>query len=387
MLADAASSSWLCLPGSMCPGWMFPNDRVRGSRASTGIGSSLGQRRDEVRVPAVGGPRDRRRERRPSSRVRAPVRERVRLAEGDQRVVAGTQQDRGLRREQDDLTLDDVQALLVRVDVPVEPAARLHLPDPEPRVDGAGALVHDGPSTEALGVTLERGGHAPGRVGRGSNQWRDALISPSWRSRARRSTPPTGSRGPRARRRRAAGCAGVVIRTIGPSRSKKRSSATIEATSAPQPHSRGLSSTVTNRPVLPTDSRIVVASSGTSDRTSITSASMPSPASPSAASNALGHHRAERRDRDVGSPPQHVGRAEPVDDLAVGDLALARVQHLRLDDDDRVGIADGGREQPDHVHRGSTARPPSAPGSPSPTPRRSASAARRSGRRPRSRCG
>ena len=79
-----------------------------------------------------------------------------------------------------------------------------------------------------------------------------------------------------------------MIRTIGPSRSKKRSSATIEATSAPQPHSRGLSSTVTNRPVLPTDSKIVVASSGTSERTSMTSASMPSPASASAASNDLG---------------------------------------------------------------------------------------------------
>jgi hypothetical protein len=34
---------------------------------------------------------------------------------------------------------------------------------------------------------------------------------------------------------------------------------------------------VTNRPVLPTDSKIVVASSGTSERTSMTSASMPSP--------------------------------------------------------------------------------------------------------------
>ena len=32
MLADAASSSWLCLTGSMCSGSMFPNERVRGSR-------------------------------------------------------------------------------------------------------------------------------------------------------------------------------------------------------------------------------------------------------------------------------------------------------------------------------------------------------------------
>jgi hypothetical protein len=69
----------------------------------------------------------------------------VGLTEGDQRVVAGAEQDRGLRGEQDDLAIDDVEALLVRVDVPVEPAAGLHLPDPEPRVDGPRALVHDGP--------------------------------------------------------------------------------------------------------------------------------------------------------------------------------------------------------------------------------------------------
>ncbi len=81
---------------------------------------------------------------------------------------------------------------------------------------------------------------------------------------------------------------GVVIRTTGPSRSKNASSATIEATSAPHPQSRGFSSTVTKRPVFATDARIVVASSGTSDRTSITSASIPSRASRSAASRAFG---------------------------------------------------------------------------------------------------
>ena len=42
MLADTVSSCWPCLPGSICPGWMFPNDLVRGSRASTAIGSISG---------------------------------------------------------------------------------------------------------------------------------------------------------------------------------------------------------------------------------------------------------------------------------------------------------------------------------------------------------
>jgi hypothetical protein len=40
---------------------------------------------------------------------------------------------------------------------------------------------------------------------------------------------------------------GVVIRTIGPSRSSKHSSAASEAISAPQPQRRGFSSTVNSR--------------------------------------------------------------------------------------------------------------------------------------------
>src|SRR5690606_31107044 len=75
------------------------------------------------------------------------------------------------------------------------------------------------------------------------------------------------------------GTCGVVMRVGGPSRFQKHSSTTIETISAPHPHSRGFSSTVTRRLVLDTESHSVLASSGTRLRTSMTSASIPSEAS------------------------------------------------------------------------------------------------------------
>src|SRR5207253_3120619 len=81
---------------------------------------------------------------------------------------------------------------------------------------------------------------------------------------------------------------GVVMRTIGPSRSSKHSSATIEAISAPHPHRRGFSSTVNRRPVLLTSPRIVRVSSGTRHRTSTTIALIPMPSSSAAAAIARG---------------------------------------------------------------------------------------------------
>ena len=39
MLAETASWSWVWRPGSMLAGSMWPKDRVRGSRTSTGTGS------------------------------------------------------------------------------------------------------------------------------------------------------------------------------------------------------------------------------------------------------------------------------------------------------------------------------------------------------------
>src|SRR5262249_32129713 len=68
------------------------------------------------------------------------------------------------------------------------------------------------------------------------------------------------------------------------------------------PHSRGFSSTVNSRPVLATSARIVRVSSGTSDLTSTTVASMPSSAdSFSAAASARGTIAASAR--IVASPP------------------------------------------------------------------------------------
>ena len=133
---------------------------------------------------------------------------------------------------------------------------------------------------------------------------------------------------------------GVVMRTIGPSRSQNSSSATIDAISAPQPHSRGFSSTVTSRPVFATSDRIVCVSSGTSERTSTTVHEMPCSFSRiSAASSDSWHHRGERDDRAVLAVAQHVRLAELVDVLAVGHLALHRIERLLLEEEHRVGIA------------------------------------------------
>src|SRR6266850_4060611 len=82
---------------------------------------------------------------------------------------------------------------------------------------------------------------------------------------------------------------GVVIRTIGPLSAPKISSWMTEAISAPQPHSRGFSSTVKTRPVRADSASSVRVSSGTSERTSITVAEIPcSAASVSAALSARG---------------------------------------------------------------------------------------------------
>ena len=128
-------------------------------------------------------------------------------------------------------------------------------------------------------------------------------------------------------------------------------------------------------------------SSGTSERRSITSALMPwSLASRSAASSRARHHRRERDDRCSRCPPEHARRAELVDELSVGHLALVGEQRLVLAEDDRVGVADGGGQEALRRRPASTARRPSGPGWPSPSSRRSGSAARRSAGRRRSRC-
>ena len=63
------------------------------------------------------------------------------------------------------------------------------------------------------------------------------------------------------------------------------------------------------------------------------------------------HHRGQREDGGVAALAQHAGPAELVRDLAVRHLALARVQALVLEEDDRVRIPHGRGEQPDDVPR------------------------------------
>ena len=88
----------------------------------------------------------------------------------------------------------------------------------------------------------------------------------------------------------------MVIRTTGPRSEPNASSATIDTISAPQPHSRGFSSTVNSRPVFATSARMVRVSSGTRLRTSTTLQPMPCSAeSRLAASTARGTIAASAR--------------------------------------------------------------------------------------------
>ena len=63
------------------------------------------------------------------------------------------------------------------------------------------------------------------------------------------------------------------------------------------------------------------------------------------------HHRARRDDRHVLARALHVGDAERDQELAVGHLALHRVVHLVLDEDDRVVVADRRLQQALRVGR------------------------------------
>jgi len=97
----------------------------------------------------------------------------------------------------------------------------------------------------------------------------------------------------------------------------------IDMISAPQPHSRGFSSTLKQRCVLATEPRMVWVSSGTSDRTSMTSQSMPcSAASFSAAAKARGTIKARAMMVASFAGAENLGGAERVEDLAVGTSPL-----------------------------------------------------------------
>ena len=63
------------------------------------------------------------------------------------------------------------------------------------------------------------------------------------------------------------------------------------------------------------------------------------------------NHQREGENGRVLAGTDDARRAERVDDLAVGDLALGRVERLVLEEDHRIGVAHRRGEQPDHVAR------------------------------------
>ena len=167
------------------------------------------------------------------------------------------------------------------------------------------------------------------RLGRPARSCRPtaATAPPGWRRRASARLP--GARAPAARRdsRRPA---------PPPARRPRR-----RRPSGPSPPR-----TVTRRLVFFTLSTTVSWSSGRRVRRSITSASMPSLASSSAASSAKPTIREWAVDGDVGAGAADLGladRHQPV--LDVGHVELVAVEHLVLEEDHRVGVADRRLEQ------------------------------------------
>ena len=93
-------------------------------------------------------------------------------------------------------------------------------------------------------------------------------------------------------------------------------------------------------------------SSGTSERTSITSQSMPCSAlSFSAAASARGTIRASAIIVASLPGPRDAGGAERVDDLAVRHFAFGGVKRLVFEKDHRIRVAHRRRQQPDDVAR------------------------------------
>ena len=90
-----------------------------------------------------------------------------------------------------------------------------------------------------------------------------------------------------------------LSRRIGASRSSKPASASWAAISAPIPHGPNASSTISNRPVLATDWRIVSTSSGATVRGSISSIEMPSAGKLPADCKRVVHHQGQGNDGDV----------------------------------------------------------------------------------------
>ena len=124
----------------------------------------------------------------------------------------------------------------------------------------------------------------------------------------------------------------------------------IAASSAPKPRARRLVDDH-DAAVFATDASSASSSSGRSERMSRTSHDA-SPASASAARSHTRHHRAVRHQRHVVALARDPRLAERDDVLALGHLAAGgAVDELRLEDHDRVGIADRRGQQPLRVGR------------------------------------
>ena len=126
----------------------------------------------------------------------------------------------------------------------------------------------------------------------------------------------------------------------------KPCSLTVAAISNATPQRSRPSSVITRCPVLATESRIVCSSSGTSVRRSITSASMPSPASCSAASSEATTIIEQATIGDVGALALHGGLAERDLVVVVGHLVLGAVAERVRDHQRRVVALERGAQQP-----------------------------------------
>ena len=148
MLADWASSScdWRVL--SRCSVVIAPNERVRGSRASTRM--RLGDRElgDPVGVGAVLLASGRREEVGPIRGLVGDRAPRVRHADRDDPVVARDEVDGRLGRGEHHLAVEDVERLLEGVQVRGHDATRFESADPEVAVHRAVVVTHAAPPGE-----------------------------------------------------------------------------------------------------------------------------------------------------------------------------------------------------------------------------------------------
>ena len=145
---------------------------------------------------------------------------------------------------------------------------------------------------------------------------------------------------------------GAVTRPTGPRSASKASDATSPAMSVASEQRGFDSSTTTRCPVLRTEPMMVSRSSGESVRGSMTSARDALLGQPLGRLERRVDHLLDAHDGHVAALAHDLGHAEGDGVGLLGHRRLAHVQPLVLDEDDRVGIADGLDEQALGVVRG-----------------------------------